>query len=272
MSVLPRRPTLLRDELQQLKSKRDPWFRPKMSVFGPKRRELVLAAALNALCVGPIWTQGTTDDLAATARHHMVTEQLAARDIVDPLVLEAMEDIPRHEFVPASLRAAAYEDQPLPIGQGQTISQPYIVAFMTQALELTAEDRVLEIGTGSGYQSAVLARLVEHLYTIEIIPSLGDSAGALLRRLGYDNVTLRIGDGYKGWPLEAPFDAIIVTAAPDHVPEALVQQLAEGGRMVVPVGDQNQQLLRLTKREGDVHSESLLPVRFVPMTGEAEQE
>lgn len=205
------------------------------------------------------------------ARQRMVTEQLVARDIVDTLVLAAMEEIPRHEFVPASLREAAYGDHPLPIGQGQTISQPYIVAFMAQALGLTAEDRALEIGTGSGYQVAVLARLVERVCTIEIIPSLGDSADALLRRQGYDNVTVRIGDGYKGWPCAAPFDAIIVTAAPDHVPPALVQQLAEGGRMVLPVGDRHQRLLRLTRRDGEVHTETLLPVRFVPMTGEAEQ-
>lgn len=200
-----------------------------------------------------------------------VAEQLTRRDIVDPLVLEAMEEIPRHDFVPASLRQSAYADQPLPIGQGQTISQPYIVAFMTQALGLTAGDRVLEIGTGSGYQTAVLARLVEHVYTIEIIPSLGDSATARLRRQGCDNVTARIGDGYMGWPSAAPFDAIIVTAAPEHVPPALVQQLTEGGHMVLPVGDRYQQLLRLTRHEDEVHTESLLSVRFVPMTGEAEQ-
>ena len=191
--------------------------------------------------------------------------------VADTLVLQAMAEIPRHEFVPPTLRSMAYQDRPLPIGEDQTISQPYIVAFMTQALELEAADRVLEIGTGSGYQAAVLARLVEHVYTIEIIPSLGDSARQVLRRQGHNNVTVRVGDGYVGWPSKAPFDAIMVTAAPDHVPPALVEQLAEGGHLVLPVGDYYQELLRVTKREGEVHTESLLPVRFVPMTGQAQE-
>ncbi|MBQ38591.1 MAG: protein-L-isoaspartate O-methyltransferase [Gemmatimonadaceae bacterium] len=201
----------------------------------------------------------------------MIRSQLTARDISDSLVLQAMAEIPRHEFVPPSLKDMAYQDRALPIGEDQTISQPYIVAFMTQALDLEPGDKVLEIGTGSGYQAAVLSRLVEHVFTIEIIPSLGDSASQLLQRQGYDNITVRIGDGYVGWPSEAPFDAIMVTAAPDHVPQALVDQLAENGHLVLPVGDRYQELIRLTKRDGKVRTESLLPVRFVPMTGQAQQ-
>lgn len=235
------------------------------------RRGPPLAVWLAILWALPAWPQDR-DEAFVTARHRMVRNQLAARDIADTLVLQVMDEIPRHEFVPDDLKHMAYLDRPLPIGQGQTISQPYIVAFMTQSLGLSAGDKVLEIGTGSGYQAAVLARLVEHVYTIEIIPSLGDSARMLLQRQGCDNVTVRIGDGYLGWPGEAPFDAIMVTAAPDHVPPALVEQLAEGGRMVLPVGDNHQQLLRLTRRDGEIHTESLLPVRFVPMTGQAQQE
>ena len=235
-----------------------------------RRGPPLLAALLITLCVLPACSQGD-DDVFAAARRLMVRTQLAARDIADTSVLQTMAEIPRHEFVPPNLKDMAYQDRPLPIGEGQTISQPYIVAYMTQALDLQAGDKVLEIGTGSGYQAAVLARLVEHVYTIEIIPSLGDSARQLLQRQGHDNVTVRVGDGYVGWPSEAPFDAIMVTAAPDHVPPALVEQLAEGGRLVLPVGDHYQELLRLTKREGEIHTESLLPVRFVPMTGQAQK-
>ncbi|MFP6645690.1 MAG: protein-L-isoaspartate(D-aspartate) O-methyltransferase [Candidatus Latescibacterota bacterium] len=235
-----------------------------------RRGPPLLAAWLITLCVLPACSQGD-DDVFAAARRLMVRTQLVARDIADTSVLQTMAEIPRHEFVPPNLKDMAYQDRPLPIGEGQTISQPYIVAYMTQALDLQAGDKVLEIGTGSGYQAAVLARLVEHVYTIEIIPSLGDSARQLLQRQGHDNVTVRVGDGYVGWPSEAPFDAIMVTAAPDHVPPALVEQLAEGGRLVLPVGDHYQELLRLTKREGEIHTESLLPVRFVPMTGQAQK-
>ena len=229
---------------------------------------MILAAGLIFLCMLPAWSES---DSFKVARRNMVLAQLAARDIADTLVLQAMAEIPRHKFVPLPLRNMAYQDRPLPIGKNQTISQPYIVAFMTQALELEADDRVLEIGTGSGYQAAVLARLVEHVYTIEIIPSLGESARAVLQRQGHDNVTVRVGDGYVGWPEKAPFDAIMVTAAPDHVPRALVEQLAEGGHLVLPVGDYYQELLRLTKRKGKIRRESLLPVRFVPMTGQAQE-
>jgi protein-L-isoaspartate(D-aspartate) O-methyltransferase len=175
--------------------------------------------------------------------------------------------VPRHEFVPDNLRADAYEDCPLPIGYDQTISQPFIVAFMTEKLELTPSDRVLEIGTGSGYQAAVLAELAAEVYTIEIIEPLGRRAEADLKRLGYTNVHVRIGDGYKGWPEATPFDAIIVTCAPNAVPPPLVQQLKEGGRLIVPVsGWFDQKLYLLRKEQGLIQQQAVLPVRFVPMT------
>lgn len=197
----------------------------------------------------------------------MVAFQLQARDIVDPVVLEVMGRVPRHLYVPEAMRASAYEDRPLPIGEGQTISQPYIVAYMTQALDLEPGDRVLEIGTGSGYQAAVLAEIVQEVYTIEIVPVLARKAGALLSRLGYENVHVRTGNGYFGWPGEAPFDAIIVTAAPGHVPQALVDQLADGAVLVLPVGEENQELVRIRSgTAGEQAVERLLPVRFVPMT------
>lgn len=200
----------------------------------------------------------------------MVREQLAARGIACPAVLAAMGKVPRHEFVPADLREHAYDDSPLPIGHGQTISQPYVVAFMTEQLAPRPADKVLEIGTGSGYQAAVLSGLVKAVFTIEIIEPLAKQAAADLRRLGYSNVTVKAGDGYQGWPDAAPFDAIIVTCAPEHVPQPLVDQLRDGGRMIIPVGpaaDQNLVLLR--KSAGKVHRQAVLPVRFVPMTGTA---
>ena len=203
-------------------------------------------------------------------RGQMVASQLQARDIVDPTVLAVMGRVPRHLYVPESMREYAYEDSPLPIGEGQTISQPYIVAYMTQALQLDPGDRVLEIGTGSGYQAAVLAEIVQEVYTIEIVPALAQQAGALLGRLGYENIHVRTGDGYFGWPQEAPFDAIIVTAAPGHVPQALVDQLGDGAALVLPVGEEYQELVRIrTGRAGEQQVERLLPVRFVPMTGRA---
>ena len=204
-------------------------------------------------------------------RARMVAEQLAARDIVDPVVLEVMRQVPRHLYVPGHLQEQAYTDGALPIGERQTISQPYIVACMTQALQLSQTDKVLEIGTGSGYQAAVLAEIVNQVYTIEIIPALAASARARLARLGYDNVEVRTGDGYLGWPEQAPFDAIIVTAAPDHIPPALVEQLKDGGRLVLPVGDFYQELVRVVRRGDETRAETLLPVRFVPMTGKAQE-
>ena len=206
-----------------------------------------------------------------SARRRMLDEQIVARGVSDPRVLAALLAVPRHELVPPAERSYAYEDRPLPIGEGQTISQPYLVAVMTELLALDGSERVLEVGTGSGYQAAVLSGLVREVYTIEIVPELARRAAADLARLGYANVHVREGDGYRGWPEEAPFDAIVVTAAPDHVPEPLVAQLAVGGRMVVPVGGLIQDLV-LVRREADgVRLEHGLGVRFVPMTGEAER-
>jgi protein-L-isoaspartate(D-aspartate) O-methyltransferase len=201
-------------------------------------------------------------------REKMVATQIKTRDVRDPRVLAAMLKVERHRFVPPELQKAAYQDQPLPIGEGQTISQPYIVAFMTELLEVAGEDKVLEIGTGSGYQAAVLAELAKEVYTIEIVPSLASSAEQRLREMGYRNVYVRAGDGYLGWPEAAPFDAIIITAAPDHIPEPLLAQLKEGGRMVVPVGVGVQTLKKIVKKDGKIVSQDVAPVLFVPMTGE----
>ncbi len=206
------------------------------------------------------------------ARQRMVREQLAARDITDARVLALMQAVPRHEFVPENLRAQAYADHPLPIGYGQTISQPYIVAFMTERIEPQPTDRVLEIGTGSGYQAAVLSGLVAEVYSIEIVEPLAQRAAADLRRLGYTNVNVRAGDGYQGWPEAAPFDAVIVTCAPEKVPQPLVEQLKDGGRMIIPVGPiWNQELILFRKQAGRLEKRAVLPVRFVPMTGESQE-
>lgn len=212
-----------------------------------------------------------TGDTYSAARERMVREQLTGpfRDITNTRVLAAMRKVPRHEFVPADVRHRSYGDYPLPIGHGQTISQPYVVAFMTEKLQPQPGDRVLEIGTGSGYQAAVLAELVKEVYTIEIVEVLARGAEAGLKRLGYTNVFVRAGDGYRGWAEAAPFDAIIVTCAPEAVPRPLVDQLKEGGRMIVPVGYGEQELVLLTKRGSRLERQSVLPVRFVPMTGEA---
>ncbi|RMH76626.1 MAG: protein-L-isoaspartate(D-aspartate) O-methyltransferase [Calditrichaeota bacterium] len=202
-------------------------------------------------------------------RERMVREQIEARGIHDPRVLRAMRKVERHKFVPEEYRDLAYEDHPLPIGEGQTISQPYIVALMTELLELDEHDRVLEVGTGSGYQAAVLAEICDSVYTIEIIESLGRRAEALLKELGYTNVKVKIGDGYKGWPEHAPFDGIIVTCAPTHIPPPLQEQLAEGGRMVIPVGERfTQELVLLRKENGKIIQREVIPVRFVPMLKE----
>ena len=198
-------------------------------------------------------------------RLHMVEQQIERRGVSRPSVIGAMRDVPRHLFLPESLRESAYLDGPQPIGEGQTISQPYIVALMTELLELDGNDRVLEIGTGSGYQAAVLSRLAKEVYTIEIRGRLGKRARRTLERLGYDNIHYRIGDGYAGWQEAAPFDAIIVTAAPPEVPEALVEQLRIGGKMVVPVGDYFQELQVITRTEEGSRTETAGGVRFVPM-------
>jgi protein-L-isoaspartate(D-aspartate) O-methyltransferase len=213
------------------------------------------------------FTQKSTDGAFATSAGAMVERQLRPRGIDDPRVLRAMAKVPRENFVPKELLARAYEDGPLPIGFGQTISQPFIVALMTQTLKPKATDRILEIGTGSGYQAAVLAELVAEVYSIEIVRPLAQRAATVLNAYGYKNVLVKGGDGYKGWPEHAPFDAIIVTAAPDHVPQPLVEQLKEGGRMIIPVGKTfAQRLYLLEKHEGKVKQTAVIPVKFVPLT------
>jgi len=201
----------------------------------------------------------------------MVRNQLVRRGIHNKAVLKVMEQVPRHLFVPKKLQHMAYNDHPVPIGLEQTISQPYIVAYMTEALAPKAGQRVLEIGTGSGYQAAVLSELAGSVYSIEIVAQLAKRARDTLKKLGYDNVQVKQGDGYAGWPDQAPFDAIMVTAAPDHVPQPLVNQLALGGRLVLPVGETQQTLMVLIRTEDGVEQEATLPVLFVPMTGEAER-
>ena len=198
----------------------------------------------------------------------MLEQQIIARGVKDKRVLDAMASVEREKFVPAEQRPYAYADGPLDIGHRQTISQPYIVAFMTEALDLQPTDKVLEIGTGSGYQAAVLAEIAKEVYTIEIVAPLAERSGKLLQTLGYKNIHTRTGDGYKGWPEAAPFDKIILTAAPPQVPQQLLDQLKTGGKMVLPVGENVQELLRLTKTEAGIKRENLLAVRFVPMTGE----
>ncbi|MGD0307939.1 MAG: protein-L-isoaspartate(D-aspartate) O-methyltransferase [Acidobacteriota bacterium] len=218
-------------------------------------------------------TQGSispVEDLHfAQVRMRMVRNQLAERDVNDPRVLAAMLKVPRHRFVPIDLAASAYEDCPLPLMLGQTISQPYIVGHMTQALDLHGTERVLEIGTGSGYQAAVLADLASQVYTIEILPELAAQARLTLDELHYQNIHIRCGDGYSGWPDAAPFDRIIVTAAPDHVPQPLIDQLSIGGRLVIPVGRSDQELVVLEKTAAGLTRRSTIAVRFVPMTGRA---
>jgi protein-L-isoaspartate(D-aspartate) O-methyltransferase len=203
----------------------------------------------------------------AELRKRMVADQMRARDIRDPRVLAAMERVPRHRFVPPESQSSAYEDHPLAIGHGQTISQPYIVAFMSQALDVRPTDKVLEIGTGSGYQAAVLGELAGEVYTIEIVEPLAHSAKKTLDELGYRNVHVRAGNGYAGWPEHAPFDRIMVTAAPDEVPPALIEQLKPGGLMAIPVGTVIQELRIMRKTDKGMDILQTLPVRFVPMTG-----
>lgn len=203
-------------------------------------------------------------------RQQMVQWQIQGRGVRDRAVLEALSKVPRHRFVDPAIARWAYDDAPLPIGHNQTISQPYIVAYMTEMAEISATEKVLEIGTGSGYQAAVLGELAGEVYTIEIVPELAEQARRLLQDLGYANVHVRTGNGYQGWPEHAPYDAIVVTAAPTRIPQALVQQLAVNGRMVVPVGTWSQDMVILTKTDRGLIEERTIPVRFVPMRGEAQ--
>lgn len=239
-----------------------------------KATPIVLMSLLTFLGCGsapaPSAPEGAAEKYAL-ARKKMVTEQITGfgRDIRNPRVVGAMTAVPRHEFVPEKVRDEAYEDHPLPIGHGQTISQPYIVAFMTEHLQPKPTDRVLEVGTGSGYQAAVLSGLVKEVYSIEIVEPLATQAAETLKRLNYKNVKVKYGDGYLGWKEFAPFDSIIVTCAPDKVPEPLIEQLKEGGRMIIPVGPLfSQELYLLTKEKGKIKQQAVLPVRFVPMTRE----
>ena len=238
-------------------------------------RRLLAALLLPVfLALGALASAVHAEDDFADARRLMVESQIRPRGVTDPAVLAALETVPRHLFVPPGERGQAYSDRPLPIGAGQTISQPYIVGLMTSLLELKPGARVLEVGTGSGYQAAVLSRVAGEVYTIEILRPLAERARHTLADLGYRNVHTRVGDGFQGWPEAAPFDGIIVTAAPPAVPEPLLRQLKVGGRLVIPVGgrDSLQNLLVLTKRpDGGFDRASVLPVRFVPMTGEAQR-
>jgi protein-L-isoaspartate(D-aspartate) O-methyltransferase len=230
---------------------------------------VLLPATLLMLFLAPCPSLTAQDDAAMKkARRQMVERQIAARGVDHPGVLRAMRTVPRHRFVPEDMRGMAYAAQPLPIGHGQTISQPYIVAYMTQVNDPKKSDVVLEIGTGSGYQAAVLSPLVEHVYTVEIIGELAQSARKRLSSLTYRNVTVRHGDGYHGWKEHGPYDAIVVTAASEHVPPPLVEQLKEGGTMIIPVGSpfRTQYLMLVEKRNGEVRTRTLMPVRFVPFT------
>ena len=233
---------------------------------------LVVAAQFPVRAWSPlVTTEQRGDDAWAGARVEMVRAQIRARGIKNTAVLAAMERVPRHLFVPEDLRANAYEDRPLPIGHDQTISQPYIVGLMTELLDLDGDDKVLEVGTGSGYQAAVAAEIAGQVYTIEIVAPLAADARARLAELGYENVHVRTGDGYRGWAEQAPFDAVILTAAPSEIPQPLIDQLAVGGVLVAPVGDgQYQELMVIERTAKGLERKSVAPVRFVPMTGEAQ--
>jgi protein-L-isoaspartate(D-aspartate) O-methyltransferase len=227
-------------------------------------------ALLALLPASPVWAQ--LADRYTALREQMVREYIESEGVTDPRVLESMRSVPRHEFVRPELKRNAYYDQALDIGYKQTISPPFIVAYMTEILEPQPTDVVLEIGTGSGYQAAVLSSLVKDVYTIEIVEPLGRRAASLLRRLGYDNVHCKVGDGYQGWPEHAPFDKIIVTCSPEDVPVPLIQQLKEGGRMIIPLGERYQQVFYLfEKKDGQLQQTKLLPTLFVPMTGKMEE-
>lgn len=235
------------------------------------KRALTILVSVAAVATVTTTSPAQEADPHVAARNRMIEHDLKGRDITDKAVLQAMRDVPRHRFVGPALQAQAYADYPLPIGHRQTISQPYIVALMTQLLEVRPEDRVLEIGTGCGYQAAVLARLAQQVYTIEIVKPLADEARKMLAEMGYKNISVKAGDGFEGWSEHAPFDKIILTCAVNEIPPALVEQLKEGGRIIAPLGEIGsvQQLVMATKKGGELKHRELLPVRFVPMTGKA---
>jgi len=237
----------------------------------PDRKPCFVLVLLLCCSVGENWLMAQGRDRFASVRSKMVKDVIEAEGVKNPLVLDAMGTVPRHEFVSGGLRGRAYEDVALPIGSQQTISSPFIVAYMTATIDPQPTDKVLEIGTGSGYQAAVLATIVDEVYSIEIVEALAKSAEKRLQKLGYDNVHVRHGDGYKGWPAEAPFDRIIVTCSPESVPQPLIDQLREGGTMVIPIGERYQQsFYLLTKEKGKLSQKKLVPTLFVPMTGESE--
>tara|TARA_B100001167_G_scaffold183900_1_gene142834 strand:- start:102 stop:881 length:780 start_codon:yes stop_codon:yes gene_type:complete len=254
------------DFLHQFRKRLSKWFFfVVVFVFSNNSFEhFVLAGLTN--------TGGQTETRRTLQREQMVEEQIQRRGITNDNVIAAMKSVQRHLFVPQDLVDRAYEDNPLPIGLNQTISQPFVVAYMTEIAELTEEAKVLEIGTGSGYQTAVLAEIVSEVFSIEILPELAIRSRNLLTELGYRNLTIKSGDGYQGWPEEAPFDAIVVTAAPNHVPPALIEQLAVGGKLVIPVGQVQQEMTIITKTDSGASTVQTLPVRFVPMTGEAQEQ
>lgn len=232
----------------------------------------ILALTLLSIFLVANFSLSEDDNNVYTQRRwEMVETQIVSRGIRDPKLIRAMLKVPRHKFVPENLRDIAYGDNPLPIGIGQTISQPYIVALMTELLRLNSGEKVLEVGTGSGYQTAILAEMGCDVYTIEIVGPLSEKAQEVLKSLGYQNIHYKIGDGYRGWPQFTPFDAVIVTAAPDHMPEPLIEQLKTNGRMVIPVGVEYQELLLIKKTDKGTDMKTVTPVRFVPMTGEAQK-
>ena len=244
------------------------------TVFEPPRlpaRSRRLGVALLFACASFAALPAAAQEDLATMRRQQMVEVVRGRGVSDARVLDAMGQVPRHLFVPEKVRTQAYEDFPLPIGSQQTISQPYIVALMTSLLDLKGGERVLEIGTGSGYQAAVLSKVAGEVYTIEILGPLSESARKAIAGLGYDNIHFRVGDGYAGWPEAAPFDGILVTAAPEKVPQPLLDQLKVGGKLVIPVGSFFQDLLVYTRTANGIERKNVAPVRFVPMTGEAQK-
>jgi len=234
-----------------------------------KSKIILRIALILLLCLSSCTASDVSSTDYSEARKAMVEEQIQARGVFSPNVIDALLKVPRHLFVPERYRDEAYEDHPLPIGENQTISQPYIVALMTDLLKPDAHDKVLEIGTGSGYQAAVLGELVDEVYTVEIVEPLAERSAALLDSLGYDNIVCRCGDGYIGWEEHAPFDGIIVTCAPPFIPQPLIEQLADGGRMVIPVGEFYQELYLIEKDGETLTHIRVIPVRFVPMTGDS---